>query len=113
MILLALHAFMFSLIGVLGVCLQLKFPDVSTYATAYGTVMMDLIIIETCFYMVSLVVMGILAARNNTDYDRRSDEQNLPLTWKSVPDFRVAHPYFTIRMDCTLLLDHLPFMLRE
>ncbi|KAM5581300.1 hypothetical protein ABKV19_010496 [Rosa sericea] len=69
MILLALHAFMFSLIGVLGVYLQLKFPNVSTYATAHGTVMMDLIIIETCFYIVSLVVMGILAARNNTDFE--------------------------------------------
>ncbi|KAL6143538.1 hypothetical protein ACLB2K_054233 [Fragaria x ananassa] len=60
-----MHTCIISFITIFGVCLQLKFPNVSPYETAYGTLMMNLFIIEICFYLASLVVMAIQAASNN------------------------------------------------
>ncbi len=107
-----MHTCIISFITIFGVGLQLKFPNVSPYETAYGTLMMNLFIIEICFYLASLVVMAIQAASNNRVLEDLTNK-DWPLAWNSVPDFRVARSYFTLWMDRTVLLEHLPSMLPE
>lgn len=65
-----LHTCIISLIGVLGFCLQLKFPNVSPYATIYGSQLMNVFIIVTCIYILSLILMTIQASRrDNADLE--------------------------------------------
>ncbi|KAL6139811.1 hypothetical protein ACLB2K_058112 [Fragaria x ananassa] len=65
-----LHTCIISLIGILGFCLQLKFPNVSPYATIYGSQLMNVFIIVTCIYILSLIVMTIQASRrDNADLE--------------------------------------------
>ncbi|KAL6139813.1 hypothetical protein ACLB2K_058114 [Fragaria x ananassa] len=65
----ASHTFILALITNLGFCIPLKFPNGSPYATVHGSRLMNIFIIEMCAYLVSLIVMGILARRDNAELE--------------------------------------------